>query len=80
MNQRENKEELENRISSLNYAKSQEEEKRLEFFMNKHVAPSREVPEKEVVRALAFTRNVKQADDRMDIDESSVSGIRDQKG
>ena len=80
MNQRENKEELENRISSLNYAKSQEEEKRLEFFMNKHVAPSREVPEKEVVRALAFTRNVKQADDRMDIDESSVSGLGDQKG
>ena len=80
MNQRENKEELENRISSLNYAKSQEEEKRLEFFINKHVAPSREVPEKEVVRALAFTRNVKQADDRMDIDESSDSGLGDQKG
>ena len=80
MNQRENKEELENRISSLNYAKSQEEEKRLEFFMNKHVAPSRVVPEKEVVRALAFTRNIKQADDGMDIDESSVSGLGDQKG
>ena len=38
MNQRENKEELENRISSLNYAKSQEEEKRLEFFINKPLA------------------------------------------